>query len=92
MNVNLPDPLSHLLTLLPNISDLPHYNTKSTASIDLLRDVREALIYGPEVGNIDSLVEIARPLASKMTLLQPKISEQLSNVPSFSSILFMSIV
>ena len=92
VNVNLPDPLSHLLTLLPNISDLPNYNTKSTASIDLLRDVREALIYGPEVGNIDSLVEIARPLASKMTLLQPKISEHLSNIPSFSSILFMSIV
>ena len=69
INVKLPDPLQHLIGTVPEIEKLPAYITKTTASIALLRNLREKLVQGPEVGKIESLVEIAKPLPKDMTLL-----------------------
>ena len=39
VNVKLPDPLQNLISSLPNIEDMPYYNAKIDASIDMLREV-----------------------------------------------------
>ena len=36
-NVKLPDPLKHLLGVLPSIDEMPNYNQQTDANIDILR-------------------------------------------------------
>ena len=37
ISVSLPDPLAHLITELPDLSDLPYYESKTDAGVKLLR-------------------------------------------------------
>ena len=47
----LPDPLGHLIGVLPTVDEIPTYNTKIDASFGMLRTVREKLKILPSAGD-----------------------------------------
>ena len=40
INVKLPDPLAHLIDSVPNINELPKYESSTEANLDLLKKVK----------------------------------------------------
>ena len=45
ISVKLPDPLEHLIDSVPNINELPKYETSTEANLDLLKKVKTEFIY-----------------------------------------------
>ena len=74
VNVKFPDPLLELWSELPEIDDMPYYSTKAGAGIAMLKEVRETLLDSPKVRDPKKLLEIARPITTKMTQLRPSLS------------------
>ena len=54
VNVKLPGPLGHLIGVLPTNDEIPTYNTRIDASINMLRSVREKLKILPSSGDQES--------------------------------------
>ena len=45
INVKLPDPLEHLIDSVPNINELPKYESSTEANLDLLKKVKTEFIF-----------------------------------------------
>ena len=77
IDVKLPAPLHHLLSELPEISDLPYFESKTEAGIKLLREVKAKLIDSPHLTKVDQLNAIAKPIAHNMRLLKPSLVDKM---------------
>ena len=93
INVTLSDPLEHLLSTIPEINELPYFESKTDAGIRLLEQVKIKLIDSPIVTNMEQLDEISKPIADGMKLLKPTLTEKLeSYVPIKLSLILTVIV
>ena len=71
---------------------MPYFWTKSAAGIALLKEVREHLIDSPKMRDPEKLLEIARPISSKMTQLRPSLSKEFDSHLSIKNSLLMSLI
>ena len=93
ITVNLPDPLSHLLSELPDLTELPYYESKTDAGVKLLREVKAKLIDSPHLTKTDQLNDIAKPIAHHMRLLKPTLVDKMEQcVPLRLSLTLTAIV
>ena len=91
IDVQLNDPLAHLLSLLPDISELPHFPTATAAGVELLREVQAQLVYNKKTADLETIVEIARPLADTMRQLKPSFTRELATGTTIQMTLVTSI-
>ena len=80
LNVKLPDPLAHLIETLPSVDEMPTYNRQVDASMDILRNVREKLTRVNSTANIETLEDIAKPIATEMRTLKPSLARHFDNL------------
>ena len=73
ISVSLPDSLAHLISELPDLDDLPYFESTTDAGVKLLREVKAQLIDSPHLTKVDQLNEIAKPIAHNMRLLKPSL-------------------
>ena len=66
INVQFPDPISNLLSELPELEDIPYYDSKTEAEIDLFKEVKKKLLEIPNVQNQEPMDKLAKPLALNM--------------------------
>ena len=93
ISVSLPDPLAHSISELPDLSDLPYYESKTDAGVKLLREVKAKLIDSPHLTKVDQLNEIAKPIAHNMRLLKPSLLDKMEQyVPLRLSLTLTAIV
>ena len=90
VTVTLPDPLAQLWSELPEVHDMTYFSTKSAAGIKTLKQVRESLLEAPKLRDPEKLLELARPITSKMTQLRPSLTEEFESHLSIKRSLFMS--
>ena len=76
VNVKFPDLLEELWSEISAIDDMPYDSTKTEARVALLRQVRESLLENLKMSNPKIFLDIGRPITSKMTQLQPSLSEE----------------
>ena len=82
IDVKLPDPFEHLMSEIPQIDQMPYFESRTTAGVELLRKVRAELIRSPKIKSSDDLVQIARPITADMRTLKPTlVSEFKEYVP-----------
>ena len=91
IQVELSDPLKHLLTEVPEIDQLPYFNNKDQASLTLIRQVQEKLIKMPSMRKTENLAQIAKPIAIQMTNLKPVLSNTFEGYMPFKYALFMGV-
>ena len=92
VNVKFPDPLLELWSELPEIDDMPYYSTKAEAGIAMLKEVRETLLDSPKMRDPKKLLEIARPIMTKMTQLRPSLSREFDSHLSIRHSLVMRLI
>ena len=94
MNVDLPVPLSNVLTALPSIDELPMYATRSQANIALLKSIKDEIKYvSPAIAKDDeTLHQIAKPVAIKMTHMKNMYCEKFDSLANFITTIIMGIV
>ena len=92
VNVTFPDPLLELWSELPEIDDMPYYSTKAEAGIAMLKEVRETLLDSPKMRDPKKLLEIARPITTKMTQLRPSLSREFDSHLSIRHSLVMRLI
>ena len=91
-DVQLPDPLEHLMQAVPDVEDLPYFESRVVAGVDLLRKVRAELIRSPKVKTSQDLIEIAKPFTVDMTLLKPTLKSQLNEYVPIKLSLSLTII
>ena len=69
--------MSHLLSELPDLTELPYYESKTDAGVKLLREVKAKLIDSPHLTKTDQLNDIAKPIAHHMRLLKPTLVDKM---------------
>ena len=93
ISVLLPELLAHLISELPDLADLPYYESKTNAVVKLLREVKAKLIDSPHLTKVDQLNEIANPFAHNMRLLKPSLVDKMEQyVPSRLSLTLTAVV
>ena len=92
VNAKFPDPLKQLWSELPAIEDMPYYSTKTEAGVALLKEVRERLLEGPKMRDPKKLLDIARPITSKVTQLRFSLSKEFESHLSIKHSLIMSLI
>ena len=92
VNVKLPDPLQELWSELPEIDEMPYYSTKTEAGVAMLKEVRETLLDSPKMRDPKKLLEIARPITTKMTQLRPSLTKEFESHLSIKHSLLMSLI
>ena len=90
IHVDLPDTV---LSVLPSLNELPSYNTKSLANVDLRRSLKHELknISLTVLKTPDALRTLAQPIALKMTDLKKPLEREFSHVPTFKTNLLMGL-
>ncbi len=84
--MQLAHPLKSLLTAVPNIEDLPYFESESGAGILQLSS-------NPTIQTTGDLAPIAKPIAPRMTLLKPTLLDRLDMyVPVKLSLMLTLIV
>ena len=76
LNVTLPESMARLLSLIPTVNQLPHYNTRVDANIQLLSSLSLELQFQPDHSYQSDLNYIAQPIAQKLTALKPSLEKQ----------------
>ena len=92
VNVKVPDPLLELWSELPEIDDMPYYSTEAEAGIAMIKEVRETLLDSPKMRERKKLLEIARPITTKMTQLRPSLSREFDSHLSIRNSLVMRLI
>ena len=92
INVNLPDPLAHLIESAPNINELPIYETSTDANLDLLKKVNTEFIYSNRKLSTESLDEIAKPITTEMKSFKPALIDKLESYVPIKLSLSLSII
>ena len=84
ISVSLPDPLAHLIAELPDLADLPYFESKTDAGVKLLREVKAQLIDSPHLTKVDQLNEIAKPIEHNVRLLKPSLVDKMQQYDSMT--------
>ena len=92
MHVILPDLLIYLLSEIPKVHDLAYFSTKSEAGVQLLTKLRQKLLSNPKRESTEKLLDVAKPIASQMTSLQPILKDQLESFSTWQTTILMSII
>ena len=69
----MPDPLEHLIDSVPNINELPKYETSTDANLDLLKKVKTEFIYSNRKLSTEPLDDIAKPIPTEMKSFKPAL-------------------
>ena len=77
INVKLPDPLAHLIDSVPNINELPKYESSTETNIDFLKKVKTEIIYWNRKLSTESLDDIAKPITTEMKSFNPALIDKL---------------
>ena len=86
LRVSLPNPLAFLFMEVPSLQDLPLYDSKAEAGVNLLKHRRKEPAHSPRVREVNQLVDIARPLASDMKPLKPSLTHEHSQYVPLGSL------
>ena len=92
INVQLPDPLSNLLSELPELEDMPYNDSKTEAEIEVFKEVKKNLLEIPNAQNQEQMKKIAKPLALNMRKHRPSLARVFDDRLTFSNSLIMSII
>ena len=93
IDVQLPDPLRQILGTVPDVNELPFFDSKTTAGVELIKKVRAELIRSPEINSDDDLVKIAEPISMDMSSLNPSFKSHFNEyVPAKLSLSLTVIV
>ena len=92
VQVKLADPLEFLLSELPPIDSLPYFETRTTASVNLLRKVREKMLLNPVVTKSEHLSNIAKPIAHEMTMFKLSLMKEFSSYVPIKLSLSLTVV
>ena len=80
VEVQLVDPLAHLLAEVPPLDLLPKYDRISDANLDLIRQVKTEFTLAPRpLTTSADLEEIAKPIARKMANFKPILLNKLES-------------
>ena len=79
INVKLLDPLAHLSDSVPNINELPKYETRTEANLDLLKKVKTEFINSNRKLSTESLDDIAKPINTEMKSFKPALIDKLGS-------------
>ena len=75
IKVRSPGPLIHLITELPKVSYMPLFDSKSSAGVELLRNVAESLSHASNKHDLSQNVDIAKPIAECVSLIKPRFEK-----------------
>ena len=92
IDVQLPDPLEHLIGAVPDVKDLPYFETRTEAGVTLLRKVRAELLRSPKIKTSEDLVRIAQPLTMDMSNLKPTFRSELKEYVPIKLSLSLTII
>ena len=92
IDVQLPDPLAHLMASIPDVEQLPYFESRTVAGVDLLRKVRAELLFSPKVKNSEDLVTVAKPFTSDMLMLKPTLKSHLSEYVPIKISLSLTVI
>ena len=92
INVKLPDPLAHLIDSVPNINELPKYETSTDANLDLLKTINTEFIYSNRKLSTESLDDIAKPITTEMKSFKPALINKLESYVPIKLSLSLSII
>ena len=90
--MNLPDPLAHLLSELPDLTELTYYESKTDAGVKLLREVKAKLIDSPHLTKVDQFIDIAKPIAHDMQLLKPSLVDKMEQYVQLRLSLTLTVI
>ena len=79
IDVELADPLRHLISSLPEIEKLPYFTSKTDANIELFQQLRVKMISTTDTLKQANFDKIAAPLVHKMQLLKPSFVDKLES-------------
>ena len=88
----LPDPLAHLIDSVPNIHELPKYDSPTEANLDLLKKVKTEFIYSNRKLSTESLDAIAKPITTEMQTFKPALIDKLESYVPIELSLSLSII
>ena len=74
INVRLPHPISNLLSELPELEDMPYYDSKTDVEIVLSKEVKKKVFKILDVQNQEKRRKIEKPLAPNMRKFIPSLS------------------
>ena len=92
INVKLPDPLAHLNDSVPNINELPKYESSTEANLDLLKKVKTEFIYSNRKLSTESLDDIAKPITTEMKSFKPALIDKLESYVPIKLSLSLTII
>ena len=92
VEVRLADPLEQLITTLPNLTELPYFDTKTDANLALIKRVRTELIKTAVSFFKNKLQRIAAPIVKDMQLLKPTLVNKLHEYVPIKLSLTLTIV
>ena len=92
INVKLPDPLAHLIDSVPNIHELPKYDSPTEANLDLLKKVKKEFIYSNRKLSTESLDAIAKPITTEMKTFKPALIDKLESYVPIKLSLSLTII
>ena len=92
INVKLPDPLAHLIDSVPNINELPKYESSTEANLDLLKKVKTEIIYSNRKLSTESLDDIAKPITTEMKSFKPALNDKLESYVPIKLSLSLTII
>ena len=90
-DVQLPDPISNLLSELTELEDMPYYDSKTEAGIELFKAVKKKLLEIPNVQNREQMRKIAKPLALNMRKLRASFARVFDDRLTLKDSFIMSI-
>ena len=92
INVKLPDPLEHLIDSVPNINELPTYESSTEANLDFLKKVKTEFIYSNRKLSTESLDAIAKPITTDMKSLKPALIDKFESYVPIKLSLSLTII
>ena len=82
-----------MMSELPDLEELPYFESNIDAGINLVRDVKTKLIDSPQITKTDQLDAIAKPIAHDIKLLKPTLTSKLETyVPLILSLMLTVVV
>ena len=92
VDVKLPDPLEHLMGIVPSLENLPYFESRTVAGVDLMKKVRAKLIHSPKVESSEDLVKIAMPITMEMSSLKPSFKASLKEYVPIQMSLSLTVI
>ena len=92
INVHFQDPISNLLSELPKLEDMPYYESRTEAGIELFKEVEKKLLKIPNLQNQKQIKKRAKPLALNLRKLRPSLARVFDDRLTLKNSLLMSTI